>query len=546
MDLARGILRGAFAQPDGELGTVSKEDLTAFCNGLDQLVSTRTGANSPESINSTAWVLNNVAASPNRTKALGRYLIKVVENEAKRAAASHVTYSETGDPRRARRSQSNGSAERAWYSALDAQLDSDISAASAALAVLQLADVWLKATGLLVERYSTGERFDRFAAELLPTCSELLRQASPETGRAALEFHETATMLLATWKAEATFDDLSIMKLREVARGNYRRWLRWLQGKCPDDFRKLQQSSSVHSSLLDMPDYHGSHRDAWHQQPTGSMIGLIQGSKPISSEDMRPLHVSGTTMDPHLLDVVDQHVEEAERIYSMPKASPYLDDGDVQLNSLGFRVKRDALTGKRRVVETYYGHTIGHVEHLKRRKTNAQPPIAPAMQPRGPSTTAVPPPQATSTSRSYTTASESRSPDNATPSVPPPPSQGRQFVPPPPAISSSSSSPFSIPPPPPPSAGSPPAPFQLPPRPPNWHGPWPPPPPLPPGGSMQGHLPFVPPPPPPHPPPPSHSPSDSQYGARNGDGYNPPSNAHGRGGYGGGRGRGGYGARGRW
>lgn len=463
-----------------------------------------------------------MVSSSNRTTAFGRYLIKLVESEG-RTPSQSVTYSETNDPRRARRSESSGSSEKTWYNLTDARAEPEIRLSATAFAVLQLLDSTLYATQ--ARKVGSGDSAHNFCYSLFSTLTELVRLSSPVEGKLALELHQSVYLLLSDWKTDDLLDIMHLMKLREAARTNYRTWLHWLEQKHPDDYRRLQQSSQVHTSLLDIPDYHGNHRDAWHRQPAGNMVGLIEGFKPIDIEDMRPLSTSSKTIDPELLDIVNRHIEEADRIFSMPKISPYLDDSDVQLNSLGLRVKKDPSTGKRKMMETYYGHSVSHIEQLKRRKTEPVPATKPAQQQPVQQFQQVPPPPPHSDSPSsfVPPPQAQRSFNNTPPFPPPPPFQAGQPPPPPPMSGA---------------AIAPPLPFSFPPRPPNWQGPWPPPPPPPGGMGMQGS-------PPPPPPQYSQSPPNVSYGHRNGDDYSGDGySGRGRGGWNGeghgGRGRGGW------
>ncbi|KAF4555072.1 Hypothetical protein D9617_3g021410 [Elsinoe fawcettii] len=359
----------------------------------------------------------------------------------------------------------------------------------------------------------------------------LIQSAAVEEGKQALDLYQALYQVVSWYKADSTFDNFEIMEMRGLVRSRYDNWLQWLEKSDSQAYQKLNRKNEHSRSMSDLPRHHGNRNDQWHQQPAGTIFQLIHGQDPISTERIRPIMMSSKTIDPELVDIVNEHIREGERTYSLTKVSPYLDDGDVQLNSLGFRVQKDVRTGKRKVTETYYGHGSGHLERLKRRKMGAaaisRPPPTPA--PPAQQNNPMPNPPAAAVNM---------------PTPPPPVLQQTNRI----ASDLHPTRAAGAPPPPPPptaTAASPPFPFQLPPRPPNWTGLWPPPPP---GGNMAGA------PPPPPPPSASHSPPNGAYGYQRGDShghsggydrshYGPRDSFHG----GTPRGRGGYGrGRGHW
>ncbi|KAF2220523.1 hypothetical protein BDZ85DRAFT_284257 [Elsinoe ampelina] len=486
MDLARGILRGAFTKQDGDLAPVDKDTLNTFCQNLDQVIQQQLPESSSESTESLVWILANVAPSSTRTAALGKYLIKLVEAQGRRGSTSHVTYSETGDPRRQRNLQSNGTAEKSWYSLADAKAEAG-AAGTAITALVFLAVIF----DAICYRVANDRRLDGFTSGIKVATLQLLQHASLEEGKLALDIYHVLHKLLSCFSKDGTFDDFDVMELRKTVRGNYDAWLSWLKASDLPAHRRLLRKNDVLTSLHDLPRYHGNKDDPWYQQPAGTILDLIQGQNPINTEKIRPISMAGVTIDPELADVVNEHVRAGDRIYALTKISPYLDDSDVRLNSLGFRVQKDAESGRKRVIETYYGHQTGHFERLKRRKTTVQSR-----------------PQTDVSAQQQRQVKQIPIPTTVGPkSGPPEPMRSQGIAPPPQAAYSSFHE--RPPPPPPPSggtAGSPPFPFQIPPRPSDWNGPWPPPPPL----AAIGN------PPAPPPPPPAYSPPNGSFGY-NGD-----------------------------
>ncbi|KAG8628209.1 hypothetical protein KVT40_004082 [Elsinoe batatas] len=524
MDLARGILRGAFTKQDGNLEPIDKDTLNTFCHNLDQVIQQQLPESSSESTESLVWILANVAPSSTRTAAFGKYLVKLVEAQSRRGSTSHVTYSETGDPRRQRNSQSNGTAEKSWYSLADAKAEAG-AAGTAVTALVFLAHVF----DAICIRIAKDRRLDGFVSGIKVPTLQLLQHASLEEGKQALDIYHVVHRLLSCFKEDATFDEFETMELREIVRGNYDAWLSWLKATDLPAHRRLVRKNNVLTSLHDLPRYHGNMEEPWYQQPAGTILDLIQGQNTINTERIRPISMTGMTIDPELADIVSEHVKEGDRIYALTKISPYLDHSDVRLNSLGFRVQKDAMNGRKRVMETYYGHQTGHFERLKCRKTTSRSQ-----------------PQPDLLAQQQRQVKQMPMPISVAPRTAVPEPMRPQGTPPPPQAAFSSL--HDRPPPPPPSsggpAGSPPFPFQIPPRPSDWNGPWPPPPPL----AAMGN-PSAPPPPPPAYPLPNGS-----YGYNGVAGRGMPGNygrghSGGRGSYqdGHSRGRGGQGrGRGRW
>lgn len=377
-----------------------------------------------------------------RSQALGKYLVKMAagEEQAGIANASSVSYSTTVDPRKIphpRSSQSGKITNPTWYGPLDERKEIImLKGAITASLILRLLDLVINAirTGPLWKILPRGS----FPVDIFSQLLELIRIASPKQHKAALELHRGMEKLLTAWKDDRVFDASQCMRLREPARSSYNHWLVWLRGKHPHEYQKLQQDCKLPRALADLPRIHGSHTDAWHQLPAGAILPHIRGRQPIDVTQLRPVALCDPmALDPELLKVVQKHIENANRIYAVPKRSLYDDDeiDEIELNGLGLRVFKDLKTGKRTAAKTYYGHSVQYVQELKkRRKTGAPPEMywsAPT-QVQPPVTQAAPPPPQFKPPPGYVPPPPPTAWGAPGPPPPPPPSTGRGWVPPPP------------------------------------------------------------------------------------------------------------------
>ncbi|KAF2153198.1 hypothetical protein K461DRAFT_312640 [Myriangium duriaei CBS 260.36] len=525
MDIGKSILQVSLSRADGTLDPITKESLAEFHSNFDVIRRDGVSKSSSESTACLQWILINIAPSEARSQALGKYLVKLATNEAKSTLvnATNVSYSDTVDPRRARRSESNDDDKKIWYSVQDSNSEPSLQRSMLAMTILQLLDLVMYAINSGPS--ASTSHLESFATELKPHLIELIRLASPEQHKSALELHRAVHNLLTAWKEDCIFDALDSMHLRAPARAAYTTWQTWLRITHPTSHLQLQKQCKTPSSLVHRPQYHGSMTDAWHQLPAGVLLPHIHpGCGPIDISLLRPLPLS-SSIDPDLLTQVQSHITFANTLYAGPQPNPTESNEDVALNSLGLRLTRDPATGKRKLAETYYGWSPRFIADLKRRRKNGPLPIT--KKPTAPLPTPA---------------------ENFPP--PPPPQQQQQSAPPPPPAPSQ----------------FPPA---MPPRPQGWQGAWPP---LPP--NARGGV--VPPPPPPPmteyaPPPPPPPPMQQQgygmnqggygmdrggYGPDRGRGQGAPWGGRGRGdgyggrggrgGSGGGRGWGNGGARGRW
>lgn len=396
-----------------------------------------------------AWIVTIASPSTIRVEALGKYLVKFVTSSVFKTT---TTYSETIDPRRARPFEATVSQD-SWYDVSDNQSQQDTERFESRLVVLHIID----AVFCTLQKHAKVLRASpqTFATDIKPSLIEILHIVPPKQGKYSLDAHKIIRSLLASWKDAAIYDHAVYLKFRVPARSAYKAWLEWLSSAHPSHYQKLHKRVEA---AAEPPRYHGSHQEPWHRQPAATMIPLITGSRPISTARMKPLRLS-SDLDPELLSAVLAHIENGHKIYNSPKTSPFAgNEDDIQLNGLGLRVTLDPVTGKRKALETYYGHSPKFVEEMKRRRKNPAPPVLAASDSiRAPPPvyireTPTPPPPASSqfnTSR-----------------PPPPPSSGPgSYVPPPPPTIMNMGMNF---------------PGGFPPRPPNWNGPWPPPPPPPP------------------------------------------------------------------
>ncbi|KAI0834144.1 hypothetical protein F5Y06DRAFT_279484 [Hypoxylon sp. FL0890] len=302
----------------------SRGDIDEFLQLLDATISR---CSPPNVQKSKQWILKNLAQSPARITALGKYLTALAKSFSLDVAAS----------RQAREPSSKRKRLHILYI---------------------LNDVFYH---VYVRDHNPG-----FAEKLEPFIPDLVRLAaafinSPKHSKKVQD-------LVTLWGEKRYFSEAFIQKLRvtiEDAPNSVSKV------DAPADGALATSTKSSKDIPFMMPAVHGDVTASWYDLPAANWLPVIEpnSTRPMNPDMIKPLQLTAGPAESNLVKAVQDLLADVDRIYN--KDQREADRAAEDMDQLGQRVVRDEITGEVIDGETYYGWSRAFCEKMKQRRKKA-------------------------------------------------------------------------------------------------------------------------------------------------------------------------------
>ncbi|MCJ1352982.1 MAG: hypothetical protein MMC33_002966 [Icmadophila ericetorum] len=222
--------------------------------------------------------------------------------------------------------------------------------------------------------------FSTFSDAFQPSVLDLLRAAGAYDPIANRKHLRKVNHLLKNWEEQSYFAPPHIQKLRDTIISAYKD--ESAQEKQGLSFAGNDQEGKVSSTIqaqkdapFIMPALHGDPSTPYYDLPAGNMMSHIipNSAAPISSQLVKPLHLTPGPADETLASVVKGFLKDVDLLYGNFPA--HEESAYVDADELGQPIFRDQTTGEIFGGEGYYGWSKAFCERMKRRRDglNASP-----------------------------------------------------------------------------------------------------------------------------------------------------------------------------
>ncbi|KAF9881107.1 hypothetical protein CkaCkLH20_01257 [Colletotrichum karsti] len=278
------------------------------------------------------WILKNLAPSPARVAALGKYL-----------AALSKSFPSGGDNSSAKKTKPSSRRKR--------------------LHVLYiLNDVLYHAV--------VRDRDARLTTELQPSLTPLFHSAA--------SFHNCPKHvrkledLLGLWNKQRYFSAETIDELREtVKEAPHGGKVSKAEGQGAHDQTgsNLAVKPAKDAPYM-IPSMHGDPNTPWFDLPAANWLPHLEpnSTKPMNPSMIKPLQLAPGPADKALAKAVKDLLADVERLYSKSAPPQQTDQAPTDFTEMGERVVLDEITGEVVDGETYYGWSRGFCTKMKQRK----------------------------------------------------------------------------------------------------------------------------------------------------------------------------------
>ncbi|EHA47460.1 hypothetical protein MGG_04021 [Pyricularia oryzae 70-15] len=289
------------------------------------------------------WILSNLATSPARAAALGKYLVALVDSLSTSTSTASDASIATKKPSTKRRR----------------------------LHVLYIINDVLHHT-----RKRQNE--DSFVCGIEPSLPTLFKSAASFTH--APKHIKKLNELVNIWNTQNYVRDpeISNQLLDAIVRG---------QEAAPESSRDAPGTETGRDSTKKsskevpfvMPATHGDPSTAWYDLPAGNWLPVLEpnSTRPMNPALIKPLQLASGPADKGLVDAVSRLLARVDRIYG--KDVRLADDDTpgeypaVDIDQMGERVELDEITGEVLDGETYYGWSRAFCKKMKARRQGRKP-----------------------------------------------------------------------------------------------------------------------------------------------------------------------------
>ncbi|KAI1259410.1 hypothetical protein F5Y18DRAFT_433348 [Xylariaceae sp. FL1019] len=306
-----------------------RTEIDSFLAHLDATVSR---CSPPNVQKCKQWITANLAPSPARVAALGKYLVALANSYSPDLAASRAAR--------------------------------DTSAKRKRLHLLYVLN------DVLYQVHTRGQ--DRgFATNLEATLPSLFQSA------AAFENSPKHTKKLYTlldiWDENKFYSPEFTRKLRKAIQEGPRARDSTIQGYGFANGSAESTAKSAKDAPWALPTMHGDVTAPWYDLPAANWLPVIEpnSTRPMNPDMIKPLQFSSGPVDKQLIKAVESLLADVDRIYA--GETIITDSRTEDIDQLGQRVVRDEVTGEIVGGETYYGWSRPFCNKMKQRaKKGAQ------------------------------------------------------------------------------------------------------------------------------------------------------------------------------
>ncbi|TLD08843.1 uncharacterized protein PgNI_06895 [Pyricularia grisea] len=284
------------------------------------------------------WILSNLATSPSRTAALGKYLVALVDSLSTSTSTSSDSSTAAKKPSIRRRR----------------------------LHVLYIINDVLHHT-------RKRQDDDTFVCGIEPSLPALLKTAAsfPNAPKHIKKLNE----LVSLWNTQNYLRDPELSnQLRDaIARGQQAALETSRDAPGTETGRDSPKKISKEVPFV-MPATHGDPSTAWYDLPAGNWLPVLEpnSTRPMNPALIKPLQLASGPADKGLVDAVSRLLARVDRIYG--KDVRLADDATpgeypaVDIDQMGERVELDEITGEVLDGETYYGWSRAFCKKMKARR----------------------------------------------------------------------------------------------------------------------------------------------------------------------------------
>ncbi|KAK2777765.1 hypothetical protein CKAH01_11962 [Colletotrichum kahawae] len=215
------------------------------------------------------------------------------------------------------------------------------------------------------------ERDARLATELQPSLPPLFHAAA--SFRNCPKHMRKLDDLLSLWDQEKYFSTHTIADLRETVKeaphGGKVTKATDGEGASNQTGSNLAVKPAKDAPYM-IPSMHGDPNTPWFDLPAANWLPHLEpnSTKPMNPNMIKPLQLAPGPADKALAKAVKDLLADVERLYSKSAASQQPDQQSTDLSEMGERVVLDEVTGEVIGGETYYGWSRNFCEKMKQRK----------------------------------------------------------------------------------------------------------------------------------------------------------------------------------
>ncbi|CAJ2508125.1 Uu.00g093110.m01.CDS01 [Anthostomella pinea] len=306
----------------------TRSDIDDFVRQLDATISR---CSPPNVQKCKQWMLSNLAHSPARVAAMGKYLV----------ALANSFVADVTSTRQSREPSSKRKRLHILYILND---------------VLYHAHV--------------RDRDPGFTVKLEPAVADLVQSAAafsncPRHTKKVLD-------LLDIWNENRHFSQDFISKLRTIAQEAP--LSRDAISKATGPANGTTSTKYSRGTPFIMPTMHGDATAPWYDLPAANWLPVIEPNsiRPMNPDMIRPLQFAAGPADKQLIKAVQNLLADVDRIYT--KEQSIGNDPAEDVDQLGQRIVLDEITGDIVSGETYYGWSRAFCERMKQRRKKKDGP----------------------------------------------------------------------------------------------------------------------------------------------------------------------------